>query len=108
MSKMSDLDLKIKSNPTLRRGLNAMADAKYPLATALSNPNAVLALPGVSVKVLYELKQHALDIGYTHPLVAAVQRLLKDEWEAGANNQPGWHHEPNQVMQLTRRLEDWL
>lgn len=29
--------------------------------------------------------------GTAHPLVSLVQQLLKDEWEAGANNLPGWH-----------------
>jgi hypothetical protein len=108
MSKMSDLDLKIKSSPTLTRGLNTLADFNMPLDTVFTNPMGVLRLPGISTKTLQCLQDHAMAVGVVHPLVATVQALLKDEWEAGANNQPGWHMEPNQVMQLTRRLEKFL
>lgn len=105
MSKMSDLDLKIRLNPTLVRGLNALFDAKYPLGTVLSNPNAVLALPGVSVKLLAVLKQHALDIGYIHPLVALVKQLLNEEWDAGYKGRPV--ASSISAEELTKKLEEY-
>jgi hypothetical protein len=54
------------------------------------------------------LREYAIEIGAVHPLVALVQQLLKDEWEAGANNMPGWHMEANQIKQLTKMLGDYL
>jgi hypothetical protein len=105
---MSDLDAKIKSNPTLTRGLNTLAEYNMPLDAVFINPKGVLRLPGISTKTLQTLQEHALSIGVVHPLVATVKALLNDEWEAGVNNQPGWHHEPNQILQLTKRLEEWL
>jgi hypothetical protein len=108
MSKMSDLDLKIKTSPTLRRGLSTLADFNMPLDTVFTNPMGVLRLPGISTKTLQCLEDHALAVGVVHPLVKLVQQLLKDEWESGANNQPGWHMEPNQLIQLSRRLEKFL
>lgn len=108
MSKMSDLDAKIKSSPTLTRGLNALAKNNWVLSTVFTHPNAVLRLPGISTKTLQVLQEHAIYSGYIHPLVATVQQLLKDEWDAGNNNEPGWHMEPNQTVQLTKRLEKFL
>lgn len=89
MSKMSDLDLKVRSNPTLTRGLNSLTKYKIPLSAVFTNPNGVLRLPGISTKTLQSLQEHALSVGVVHPLDALVQQLLKDEWEAGADCMPG-------------------
>lgn len=105
---MSDLGIRIRSNPTLTRGLAALRDHNVPLQAVLSDPEKVLTLPGISKKTLAALQEYALECGHVHPLVELVQRLLSDEWEAGNNNMPGWHHEPNQLHQLTKLLKGYL
>lgn len=67
-----------------------------------------LHLPGIGRKTLQTLQEYAVEVGVVHPLVSLVQQLLKDEWEAGANNLPGWHMEENQIKQLTKMLGDYL
>ncbi len=108
MSKMSDLDAKIRSNPTLMRGLKALDDYDLPLSAVFTDKRAVLSLPGISKKTLQTLQEHAKEIGLVHPLIALVQNLLKEEWEAGANNMPGWHMEANQIKQLSKLLGEYL
>jgi hypothetical protein len=99
---------KIEENPTLTKGLKALYRANYDLGAVMYCPADVLKVPGIGRKTLKALQDHAVSLGVVHPIVTIVQRLLKDEWEAGANNQPGWHHEPNQIVQLTKRLEQFL
>lgn len=96
------------SNSTLTRGLSALNEYGIPLQIVLSNPNVAKTLPGIGKKTLEALQEYALSIGYSHPLVDLVQTLLRDEWEAGANNMPGWHHEENQLRQLTKILKEYL
>lgn len=95
---------KTHNNPTLTRGLKTLDDYDLPLA-AVFTP---LHLPGIGRKTLQCLQEHAIDVGVVHPLVALVQQLLKEEWEAGANNLPAWHMEENQIKQLTKMLGDYL
>lgn len=94
----------MKSNPTLTRGLKALEEYDMPLSAVFTTTH----FPGVGRKTLQTLREYAIEIGVAHPLVALVQQLLKDEWEAGANNMPGWHMEANQIKQLTKMLGDYL
>jgi hypothetical protein len=95
---------KTNSNPTLTRGLKALEEYDMPMS-AVFTP---LHLPGIGRKTLQTLQEYAVEVGVVHPLVSLVQQLLKDEWEAGANNLPGWHMEENQIKQLTKMLGDYL
>jgi len=95
---------KTNSNPTLTRGLKALEEYDMPMS-AVFTP---LHLPGIGRKTLQTLQEYAVEVGVVHPLVSLVQQLLKDEWEAGANNMPGWHMEENQIKQLTKMLGEYL
>ena len=95
---------KTNSNPTLTRGLKALEEYDMPMS-AVFTP---LHLPGIGRKTLQTLQEYAVEVGVVHPLVTLVQQLLKDEWEAGANNMPCWHMEANQIKQLTKMLGDYL
>ena len=95
---------KMRSNSTLTRGLKALEEYDMPMS-AVFTP---LHLPGIGRKTLQTLQEYAVEVGVVHPLVSLVQQLLKDEWEAGANNLPGWHMEENQIKQLTKMLGDYL
>lgn len=101
---MSNLNAKIRSNPTLTRGLKALEEYDMPMS-AVFTP---LHLPGIGRKTLQTLQEYAVEVGVVHPLVSLVQQLLKDEWDAGANNMPGWHMEENQIEHLTKMLGDYL
>ncbi len=93
-----------KPNPTLTRGLKALEEYDMPLSSVFTP----LHLPGIGRKTLQTLQEYAVEIGVVHPLVPLVQQLLKEEWEAGANNMPGWHMEANQIKQLTKMLGEYL
>lgn len=93
-----------KPNPTLTRGLKTLEEYDMPMSAVLTP----LHLPGIGRKTLQTLQEYAKDVGVAHPLVTLVQQLLKEEWEAGANNMPGWHMEENQIEQLTKMLGDYL
>jgi len=95
---------KTNSNSTLTRGLKALEEYDMPMS-AVFTP---LHLPGIGRKTLQTLQEYAIDVGVVHPLVSLVQQLLKDEWEAGANNLPGWHMGENQIEQLTKMLGEYL
>jgi len=95
---------KTNSNSTLTRGLKALEEYDMPMS-AVFTP---LHLPGIGRKTLQTLQEYAVEVGVVHPLVSLVQQLLKDEWEAGANNMPGWHMEENQIKQLTKMLGEYL
>ena len=95
---------KMRSNSTLTRGLKALEEYDMPMS-AVFTP---LHLPGIGRKTLQTLQEYAVEVGVVHPLVSLVQQLLKDEWEAGANNLPGWHMEENQIKQLTKMLGEYL
>ena len=95
---------KTNSNSTLTRGLKALEEYDMPMS-AVFTP---LHLPGIGRKTLQTLQEYAVEVGVVHPLVTLVQQLLKEEWEAGANNMPGWHMEANQTTQLTKMLGEYL
>jgi hypothetical protein len=76
---------------TKTRAANVLAAAGIPLSAALDPARRVeiLALPGISRKLLSLLEEEARAAGYYPPVVDLVLEMLQDEYSRGLNNMPG-------------------
>lgn len=61
----------------LTRGLAALKEADLPLETVFTDPDKVMLLPGISTKIMDDLKEEALHQGHImkHPLAKRVKEM---------------------------------
>lgn len=76
---------------TKTRAANVLAAAGIPLSAALDPARRaeILALPGLSRKLLGLLEDEARAAGYYPPIVDLVLGMLQDEYSRGLGNMPG-------------------
>ena len=77
-----------KAHAALAAAGIALADTLVPARRA-----EILRVPGIGTKSLEILQQDALEKG-APTLLDNIMRLLRQEYLAGAEGVPGWHHQP--------------